>query len=36
MVAAVYAKEGFIYTSATVPNLFLGHIFFQKETKGKI
>lgn len=36
MAAVVYAKEGFIYTSATVPNLFLVHIFLQKEIKVKI
>jgi len=36
MGSIVYAKEGLIYTSATVPNLSLGHIFLQKETKGSI
>lgn len=27
MARVVYAKEGLIYTSATVPNLSSGHIF---------
>lgn len=36
MAWVVYAKEGLVYTSATVPNQSLGHTFLQKEIKGII